>query len=575
MATNGGLLEDFLKSFDGRVNKQRECDDTVAEKNSLFCCSCKEEIVKAEFFCRDCSRSLICKECADIHKTVPAFIGHSVETIELELSNKKTYQKCKVHEGPLNSFCSSCIEFLCGKCIREKHHVEHQVKIVDLNKGLNEVKELIATRNATLDEKLNELYLVDDLLKKEKHFLEKTKTDVSDKQKKVKKLLDKLNNDLEQLCDCEKSLTNLHEAAKKQKMDLESLKAQSADLEKVNLIANLPTFKDWQTKSEDIIESIELTQSKKFVCAEYIPHSLEKIPQTEQVNIQEISLRSMKERNIQENIEKEDDDDKETGNIKEREVSLENVKLREPRDIVSLGDGTVILVDEKLSFVQRIDPEGNVIKKYSLGKFSMFGTYISSACVFGKYIFLASFDDTIKRLLLDEQGGTKTYKPKGITTDYITAIGDDNLLISEHNEPGRIVQYRAGAEKISVKVSNISNPMKVHVACTQHGAKYLINWGERESMTANVSIYNHEWKPITTIDLLDSPMVLTVTSEKVLIANHTTKAVYVYDMDGMYNSDIICPIGKPSSMIYKEPYLTVLEENPSYCLKMFNLNNKL
>ena len=44
----------------------------------------------------------------------------------------------------------------------------------------------------------------------------------------------------------------------------------------------------------------------------------------------------------------------------------EPVDMKCPTEVVNVGDGTVILVDQSLNYLQRINKEGNIIRRYQL-----------------------------------------------------------------------------------------------------------------------------------------------------------------------------------------------------------------
>ena len=128
------------------------------------------------------------------------------------------------------------------------------------------------------------------------------------------------------------------------------------------------------------------------------------------------------------------------------------VEIRDPSEVVSVGDGTVILIDITLNYLQRINKEGKVVRKYpvTLNK----GVYYKSACVFGDSLFVATTSKVLKRMSQDESGSSKNYKPGGIgEITYISAI-EASVLISDMPN-GKTLEYNTEANQITHRVSDV------------------------------------------------------------------------------------------------------------------------
>ena len=88
----------------------------------------------------------------------------------------------------------------------------------------------------------------------------------------------------------------------------------------------------------------------------------------------------------------------------------EPVDMTCPTEVVSMGYGTVILVDQSLNYLQ---------KEYS-----------KSVCVFGDCLFVATKDPAITKMSLSGSSCNTNYKPDGVRKiDYISAIGDNVVLM--------------------------------------------------------------------------------------------------------------------------------------------------
>ena len=165
---------------------------------------------------------------------------------------------------------------------------------------------------------------------------------------------------------------------------------------------------------------------------------------------------------------------------------------------------------------------------------------------------------------LDGSDGSVKYEPEGVRRiDYISAIGDNVILITEGVLDSRILECNIQTKEV-IKRVGIRNPAKVNVVQDGEDTKYIVKCVSTNWVVNN---YNRDWNLISTIDI--NPDALTVTpGGKLLLA--CDNRFYVYNQDGRsirelldkYQfktiEDITCDGG----------CLWVLETNPC-CIKIF------
>ena len=245
------------------------------------------------------------------------------------------------------------------------------------------------------------------------------------------------------------------------------------------------------------------------------------------------------------------------------------VDMINPLELVSVGDGPVIQVDERLKYLQRINTEGEVVRKYQITLNKQ--EYYRSACVFGNYLFVATSDNVITKMSLDGSGGSIKYKPEGVRTiNYISAVGDNVILISEYQWNGRILEYNTETNQFIERVTDVWLPGRVNVAHAGYDNKYIVKCNQPFSDESRVNIYNRDWNLISTID--GYAVALTVTpGGKLLLACNNRIHEYSQDrrlireLSDKYKfnniQDITCDAG----------CLWMLEGNPC-CIKIFVAN---
>ena len=245
------------------------------------------------------------------------------------------------------------------------------------------------------------------------------------------------------------------------------------------------------------------------------------------------------------------------------------VDMRNPLEVVSVGDGTVILVDKELKYLQRINTEGNVVRRYQV-TLNKWVTY-RSACVYGNYLFVLTSDNVITKMSLDGSDGSIKYRPEGVRTiSYISAVGDSVILISEYHWDGRILEYNTETNKVTQRVTDVWYPGKVSVVQVGHDTKYIVECYNPLSGARRVNIYNRAWNLISTIDINND--VLTVTPGGKLLLVYDNR-FHEYSQDGRYIKELLdkYKFKNIQDITWSGGCLWVLEKNP-YSIKIFMSN---
>ena len=239
------------------------------------------------------------------------------------------------------------------------------------------------------------------------------------------------------------------------------------------------------------------------------------------------------------------------------------MEMNNPLEVVSVGDGTVILVDYNLDHLQRINIEGNVVKKYKIMS-NQHDFYYNSACVFGNSLFVASSFKFVTKISLDGSVVSAKCQPIGVRKiRYISAIGDNVTLISEGGYVGRILEYNIESKQVTPRVTDINNAGKVRKLNRAEDTKYIVkcfNFGWR------VNVFNRSWNLISTIDI--DPNGLTVTPGGKLFFSDRRRIHYcsqyrslIREISGKYH---LCFI---QDITYSVKCLWVLERDP-HCIKI-------
>ena len=269
-------------------------------------------------------------------------------------------------------------------------------------------------------------------------------------------------------------------------------------------IVDLKTgLKELKASMNQLCETFKDNVKKVEICSEMLKQDVESVTvigEVVQVKTKDVCLKDkveakvkhVKEMNKEIQTKSEKEQKQGARNTDKNEVEeLENIQLmkeitrggtvnmRNPLEVVSVEDGTVIVVHNELNYLQRIDTQGEVVRKYKV-TVSQLDKY-RSASVYGDYLFVLTSDDVITKMSLDASGCNIEYKPGAVRIGYISAIGDNAILISGGVGDGRILEYNTETNKVIERVSgSIWNPGKVSVVQDGHHTKYIVKWYTRQ-----------------------------------------------------------------------------------------------
>ena len=444
-----GGMQALSKNID--INKMREREQQLSARNEHFCQMCKKKDGKVEFICTSCSKRLICKACYHKHQRIPALKVHNILPFEETLPVEQTHKKCKEDRELLEYFCPECEEALCVTCTCDPQHEQHCDQIVDLKTSLQELKVSMNKICQEFMQNAKKVEVCAEIIKQDTNSVEECRTTLAAQCQKVERILNQMKGEL-------KVITEFYQPFKKSR---EEINTHFADVQKqLTEINNLQQgcdidfirkMKDCRRKCDGIMNDTKMILNRKITIPENIKHTIKIEGDVGQVKTKEESLKEKLMAKTQPDVSLREisqtklDTEQvlrprprqtyKTNDLNNLELLSEittgrTVDMRNPLEVVSVGDGTVILVDKKLNYLQRINTGGNIVRRYKVTL--SHETCYHSACVYGNYLFVATSDNVITKMSLDGSGCNIEYKPEGVRTiNYISAIGDNVILISD------------------------------------------------------------------------------------------------------------------------------------------------
>ena len=519
------------------ISKMREREQELAGRNDYYCQMCRNRDAKVEFFCTGCPKGQICEECYNKHQRFPALKGHQIFPIEKKIESDKNHEQCKDHCQLLEYFCTTCEKAICVVCMCE--HEQHGDKIEDFKTGLQKLKESICCK---FKENTKKVEVCAEILKLEKDSLEKFKEVMSAKCEEVETILNQMKKQLQDITELYEPLKN---AYSKINTHFANVQKQMTEMNELNECSDLNKIKECRKICDDIMNDAEIILNRTIKIPENIKQHIKIEGNVVPVITKEVPLKEKIMAYSQQCVAATEKPQTTAGprqtDIKNELNNLElmseimpggTVDMSNPSEVVSVGDGTVILVDQNLNCLQRINTEGKVVRKYQVGQPLNQRVNYVTACVYRDSFFVATSDNVITKMPLDGPGCNIIYKPEGVETlDYVTALGDNALLISGggYHSYG-ILEYNTKTNQVIERLSGICNTGKVNVVQDDHHTKYIVNAIQK------YNIYNREWNLISTIDIYHD--VLTVTpGGKLLIAYNNR--IHEYSQDGTYIRELL------------------------------------
>ena len=202
--------------------------------------------------------------------------------------------------------------------------------------------------------------------------------------------------------------------------------------EKENLKTFLYNSKEWCTKSTQLtrVTNEILNQKMKYLKINYFSNFLSKIV------IPDVTKLEFNESTVSEKIECVLGDKGRNLVLNIQESAT--LKLEDPTEVISVGDGTVFLVDKGLNFLRKIDPQGKVTGDFYWREFQS----IKSACVHGPSLFVTDGINNIVKWEFGVHGRLHQYKLGFVkSADFISTVDGNIIIITECREVGRIWEY--------------------------------------------------------------------------------------------------------------------------------------
>ena len=574
-------VHDLPKNTD--ISKMREREQELSSRNENFCQICRKQNAKVEFLCTVCPRGQICRVCYNKHQRIPALKSHLIFPMEKTQIEGKHQEKCKEHGDLLEYFCPSCEEPICAACACDSQHEEHCDQIVDLKTGLKELKASMNKLCETFKDNMKKVEICSEMLKQDLISDKESKKDLSAQCQEMEKVLNQMKKQVQIITEFDEPLES---ACQEVDIHLAVLRKQMSEMQNLNQASDgkfIQKSRQCRLNCERIMFETEEILKRKLKIPENMNQNIKIIGEVVQVKTKDVCLKDKVESKVKPVKElKESEKEQKQGArspIKNEVEEIDNIQLIKeikpgrtldminPLEVVSVGDGTVILVDKEVKYLQRINTEGEVVTKYqvTLNKQVKY----KSACVYGNYLFVASSNEVITKISLDGSSGSIKYRPEGvITINYISAIGDSAILISGGGWGFRILEFNTETNKVIERVSNLWYPVKVYVMQAGHHTKYIVKC--TQSYEWGVKIYNRAWNLISTIDGYADALTVTP-GGKLLLFNDNR--IHEYSQEGTYIRGLLDKYKFKTirDITWSGGCLWVLEGYPC-CIKIFMSN---
>ena len=533
------------------------------EQQDQFCgpCLIHHRRVKVTHECDKCPSKLICTSCADKHTRLVPFQSHKVHAIGTKAASLP-WTSCFQHKLPLEYFCGICESGLCLYCMYGNDHSDHENKITDFESGVKVFRESLSL-NKELGEQRDIIQLKNHRMTEDFNNICKTETKLKQLQTNLEANLHLVNDYLVNVNEIKGNITTEKALLPQLEERSNLLSKQWEHLEKLDHHKFFQEVKTLKAESEEMLNEMK-EHSADYNLVIYTPgniHSALTIGTLQTVPRQIPTVGPDQVVNVSPYKEL---------SLQKPKLVLEikqggKVHVSTPREIISVGDGTVIIVCVGLQTLQNIDVTGTVIKEYNIG------SNVSSAAVSKGYLYAAVAGNRIIKMALDETDSRMTYRPDSVCVSRIAA-SEKGIVISEDMYGGSLLEY--DLVTTSVLVRGIQKPWFVS-SNTVKGKYYYILTVYK---TKEFQVYNNNWDLTKTLTTRGTKKYLDITGNaltpggKILVADWGGKAISEYEPDGTYVRDILSypDIDQPYGLLYERPYLWVTEGKPS--IKVFRVD---
>ena len=518
-------------------------------------CLRHNKYIKATHTCDKCPNNRICGSCAEMHSLFQVLMSHQLMTIKKDTPEERITNICQIHSQPLEYFCPVCLTTLCLDCIYINEHKGHESKITEIDQGVSEIKSVVDNISEELHNKKLCLIKKNQYIKSELNIMDTSAKELEWIRNTLLEQLKKTDDSTQILQGHQEVLKNILSKMGILEQTVENLEDKVHNIKASTGHLCLDEAARYIKDARNVLKVLE-KPVESFTTAKYIPGNL-----CGQVGSLQFSFKPTLHFSSEEFTLKMPE------LVKEILRTGEIMKNNSPREILAAGDGTVILVNEGMTDLPRIDIEGNIVKVYKMVK------PIRSATVTAGCIFVALEDKTITKVKLDESSPRVTYTPKTANIRRISGTGM-KVIISDHLSNGKIYEYMYDIDQTGECVSGLSQPWFVNTASVRGDELFIVNeWGSKK-----VIIYDKGWKVLHTISskqgtVFKSPQgVLITPGGKLLIADHDAHTVSVFTLDGTFLRDILTnpAISEPYGILFDSPYLWISERTPA--IKVFRVD---
>ena len=572
-------------------------------QNKIQCQMCRKQNAQAAFICINCRKKTICKLCYEAHKKVPALKKHEIIELEENKPEEERHGRCQEHKEPLEMLCLLCESALCIMCITDPKHAKHQEQILDFKGGIQQLRQVHEKLRSSLNEAAQNVDTSADIVKEQLKSIKEAKVTLSDQQELLKQTLRKIEMELTNVCDADTNMSELHEDLLKNSNDLRAHISQIDYLSKRSDEDYILKSRESKQICEPLLRQSELILNREIQWCREVQGGLKitgspcKIKTCKEIlkakisprNIENFLNRQMKEEtgNLQEIKWK-----KSISKSKKKEIVLKedfclkhltlkadikpggDIELVNPCELVNVGDGTVILVNWVLNFVQRIDSNGILQRRYKIDDEHK----VEGASVYNGKLYISSAAKTVTRMPLDCEEISDVFNLSFLESPWIrvSVLDEDTLIITEHHF-GRIWQYNTKNKKHrQINIASLkAKKGKVCISRSGTDVRFIVKYQDSLSR-ARVDIFDKTWRLVSQIEDLADPDGLEITPDgTLLIADRGSNRIVAYNIQGSSVEKIhfLGPendfqLFNPSDIAYHPPYLWVIQRNPNN-LKIF------
>ena len=527
--------------------------------------------------------------CYDKHKRIPVLKTHQIFPIERKPVADKNHEKCEDHKEVFEYVCTQCEKPLCAACVCDPQHEEHCEKIVNFKFGMSEMKKTMKKLHDKFKVNAKDVEVCAKMVKRDMDSLKECKKFLSAKFKDVETIHDKIKRQLNIVTELEPTVTTAYKGIIVHLADVHKQMKLMNGLSQLSDVALAQISREYSSKCDCIMNDTQQILNSKITVLQSTKQDIEIVGDVD-LKTKEVSLREKLKSNPQPGaslageiqsksttLEEARPSSRQARNLKNNlqfilEIKQEGpVYMKDPSEIISVGDGTVILLDYELDCIQRLYPKGNIVRQYNIALNNE--VKYKSACVYGGYLFVATSDNVITKLPLDGTGSSAKYRP-GVNIDYIHVSGDNFILICDWGNFG-LLEYNIMSKQVKyiekVECGGMWYPEKVSVVHAGDNTKHIVTgyWGCDIYV---VNIYDKTWNVICSIHSgMDIVYGLTVTSDSKLLIAYGTR-IHEYSLNGSFIRDITDKkvFHSIADISYSGQYLWVLERCPNG-IKIFTL----